>query len=203
MYCDQPPYRPSRRRIGDAVDTPGRAAGRRAVNGAGAALPARPVHVEEDGAIAFAQGRAVEPRERPANRFEHAGRDVAGNDRIGHAGQPAVPEVHVGPADLRPRRAQQRRARRKIGTGELADLDRLPRRRHDRGEDGCRHFGLHCRFVGCRLGSRMRIRGSRHGTRISRITSHGTRISRITRMAHESLAVPVGARRTRSGRVAR
>ena len=154
MYCDQPPIQALGGRIGDAVDAPGRATRRRAVNRAGAALPARPVHVEEHGAIAFAQHRAVEPGERPANRFEHAGRHVAGNDRIGHAGQTAVPQVHVGAADFRSRRAQQRCARRKIGTSELADLDRLTRGGHHRREDGSRHFGLHCRFVGRDHGSR-------------------------------------------------
>ena len=43
--------------------------------------------------------------------------------------EPAVPQVHVGPAHLRARGPQQRGARRQVGARELADLDRLPRRR--------------------------------------------------------------------------
>ena len=44
------------RRIGDAVDAPGRTSRRRAMNGTGSALTARPMDVEEDGPIAFDAG---------------------------------------------------------------------------------------------------------------------------------------------------
>ena len=126
MYCDQPPNSPSRRRVGDAVDAAGRASRRRAMHRAGAAPAAGAVHVEEHRAIAFAQRRAVERLDRPANRFEHAGRDVTRNNRIRHAGEPAVPEMHVGAADFRSRGAQQRCAGRQ---------DRDERTRESRSAD--------------------------------------------------------------------
>ena len=45
------------------------------------------MHVEEHGAIAFAQRRAVDAAQAAADRFERAGRHVSGDDRIRHAGQ--------------------------------------------------------------------------------------------------------------------
>ena len=88
------------------------------MNGARAAVTARPVHVEEHGTIAFGEVRSVESRERPANRIEHTSRHVSGNDRIRHARQPAVPEVNIGAADFRTRGPEQRRRRTAAQDGE-------------------------------------------------------------------------------------
>ena len=107
---------------------------------AGAAAAARAMHVEEHDAIALAERRAVDAVQRPAHRRRATPAETwPGNDRIRHAGEPAVPEMHVGAADLRPRGPQQRAARRADRARELADLDRLPRRGHDRGEDAVAH----------------------------------------------------------------
>ena len=95
--------------------------------------------VEEDRTIAFAKRAAVEPAQRAANRLERAGGHVAGDDRIRHAREPAVPEVHVGAAHLGARGAQQRGAGRQIGTRELAHLDGPPGGRHHGGEDAIAH----------------------------------------------------------------
>ena len=105
------------------------------MHGAGAATAARPVHVEEDRAIAFAQARSIEARQRTTDGLERPGGDVAGNDGIGHAGQASVPEMHVGAAHLGARGAKQRGAGRKIGTSELPDLNGPPRGGHHGGED--------------------------------------------------------------------
>ena len=110
---------PLGRRIGDAVDAARRAARRRAMHGARQAAPARAMHVEERDAIAFGERPPFDVRERSANGVERAGRDVARDNRIRHARQPAVPQVHVGAADFRTRGAQQRGARRQIGTRKL------------------------------------------------------------------------------------
>ena len=56
------------------------------------------------------------PASGPRIASSDAGRDVARDDRVRHAGKPAVPEMHVGAAHLRARRAQQRGAGRQIGT---------------------------------------------------------------------------------------
>ena len=69
-----------------------------------------------------------------------AGGDVTGNDRVRHAGQTAVPEVHVGAADLGALTCAAAPAPGgKIGTRKLAQLDRLPRRGHHRGENAVTH----------------------------------------------------------------
>ena len=78
------------------------------------------------------------PVQRAADRLERAGRDVPGNDRIRHAGEPSVPEVDVGAAHLRARRAQQRGAGRQIGPRELAELDRAGAARAS-PRQGCGH----------------------------------------------------------------
>ena len=85
------------------------------MHGARAAAAARAMHVEEHDAIAFAERRPSMPGQRTARGIDDAGRDVPGNDRIRHAGQPAVPQVHVGAAHFGARGAQQRRAGRQIG----------------------------------------------------------------------------------------
>ena len=97
-------------RVRDAVDATCGAPRRRAMDRAGAAPAAGAVHVEEHDAIALAKRLAVDAAERAANRLEDAGGDVAGNDRIRHAGQAAVPQVHVGAAHFRSRGPQQRGA---------------------------------------------------------------------------------------------
>ena len=81
------------------------------------------------------QRAAANVRNRSAHALERAGADVARNDRIRHAGQAAVPEMHVGAADLGQRRAQERAAGRQIRFGKLANLDRRARRRHDGSKD--------------------------------------------------------------------
>ncbi len=82
------------------------------------------------------------PSMRAAHAVEHAGRHVAGNDRIGDARQPAVPEVNVGTAHLgaAPSAAaphpgedpgRRIRARRSAACGAV----------HDRGKDAVAHVG--------------------------------------------------------------
>ena len=93
------------------------------------------MHVEKDHAIPFVDRRAVDAGERSARRVDHAGRDVSWNDRIRHAGEPAVPEMHVGAADFGTFRAKERGANREIRTGEMAELDRRAWRGHHRGEN--------------------------------------------------------------------
>ena len=109
------------------------------MHGARTASTARAVHVEEHGAVAFAQERTVDPAQRPANALEDASRDVTGDDRVRHARQPSVPQMDVGAAHLRTDRPQQRAAWRQVGTLELADLDGLPRCGHHGGEDAGAH----------------------------------------------------------------
>jgi hypothetical protein len=82
---------------------------------------------------------AVDATERTANGVEPACRDVARDDRIGHSGKPAVPQMHVGPADLRAGSPQQRTAGGKIGALEPANFDWRVRGRHDGGEDAIAH----------------------------------------------------------------
>ena len=86
------------------------------MHGARAATPARAMHVEEHGTIPFADGRAVDARQVTARLLDHAGGDVAGNDGVRHARQPAVPEMHVSAADLRTQRAEERGPLREIRT---------------------------------------------------------------------------------------
>src|SRR5687767_3836683 len=99
------------------------------------------MHVEERHAFPFAQRRTIQPLQRTAHGVERTSRHVAGNDGIGNAAQPSVPEVDVGAADLRALGAQQRGARRQLGSGELADLERLPRGHHHGGQDALIHRG--------------------------------------------------------------
>ena len=106
---------------------------------AGPASPAGAVHVEEHRAVPFAERRAVHALQRPADRREHACRDVPGNDRIRNAGQPPVPQVHVGAAHFSPLGLQQGTGSREIGPRELANFNRLARRGHHRRQDAVIH----------------------------------------------------------------
>ena len=112
-------------RIGDAVDAPrGQRVGVRCT-----------VHARQRPQVRCTSKNATRSPSRSACRrcpssgpriaVERAGRDVPGDDRIRHAGQAAVPQVHIGAAHFGSRGPQQRGARRQIGTREFANLDRL------------------------------------------------------------------------------
>ena len=73
---------------------------------------------------------------------------MARDDRIGNAGQSAMPEMHIGAADFRPRGAEKRGARWQNGSREFADLDRLSRRRHHRRKDSSGHLSYIVDSVG-------------------------------------------------------
>jgi hypothetical protein len=103
--------------------------------------------VEEDDAVALAQPRAVEARERTSDFVERADGDVSRNNRIRDSGQAAVPQVHVGAADLGADRAEQRAARCQIRFRKFTDLDRPVRRYHDGGKDGIAHAQYSTLFV--------------------------------------------------------
>ena len=116
MYCDQPPNRPSVAGIRDAVDAPGRTTRRRAVNGARAAAP-QVRCTSKNTARSPSRSAIRRAPQRATDRFEHAGGHVAGNDRIRNAGESAVPEVHVGAADFRPRGAEKEAPGGRSGRG--------------------------------------------------------------------------------------
>jgi hypothetical protein len=99
------------------------------------------MHVEERDAIAFAQIRSVEAAQRAANHVESSGCHMSRDDRVRHPGEPAVPEVHVGAADLRSDGAQQRCSGREIRPIERSNLNRPPRTGHHGGEDAVTHVG--------------------------------------------------------------
>ena len=100
-----------------------------------ATAAARAVNVEEHDAIAFANRGAIHAANGAAQLVGDADRDVAGNDWIRHAGEPAVPQVDVGAADLRVKRAQKRGSGFERRFVELTQLHGLPRARHHRRED--------------------------------------------------------------------
>ena len=71
-----------------------------------------------------AMRRPVDAAHVAAHLVGDADRHVARDDRIRHARQPAVPDVHVGAADLGIQRAQEHRTRLERRLRELAQLDR-------------------------------------------------------------------------------
>src|SRR5439155_8601676 len=77
--------------------------------------------------------------DRTARGGNGARRHVAGNDRVRHAGEAAMPEMDVGAADLRESRLEQDGSGRQIGAREFADLDPLPRSGHHRGKNAVAH----------------------------------------------------------------
>jgi hypothetical protein len=109
------------------------------MDGTRATAAAGAVHVEEDDAIALTKRGAIDALQRPADVFERAGGYVAWNDRIGHAGEAAMPQVDVGSAHFGPGRAKQRRARRQRGAIEFTNLDGPPRASHHGSEDAITH----------------------------------------------------------------
>jgi hypothetical protein len=111
------------------------------MNGARPAVSTCAMHVKKDRAIALAQGVAVQTGERPPDLMKRAGRNMARNDRVRHAGQASVPQMHVGAADFRACRTQQRPTGRQIGTVELSDFDRLEGCWHHCGQDAVIHAG--------------------------------------------------------------
>ena len=125
--------------IGDPVHPSSVAARRRAMNGTGTTASARAMNVEEDDAVAFTQSRSVEAFDRAAHGVDRSGRDVARDDRIGHARKTAMPQVHVRTADLGARRPQQCCAVGQIRPVKFPDFDRLMRAWHDRGKDALAH----------------------------------------------------------------
>ena len=88
------------------------------------------MHVEEHEAIAFNDGGPVRGAHVSADFVGEAYRHVTRNDRIRHARETTVPEMHVGPADLGVHRPQQGGARFERRFGELADFNRHARCRH-------------------------------------------------------------------------
>ena len=111
------------------------------MNDTRAAPSAGSVDVEEHHTIAFAQCRPVERTQRTSHELQHARGHMTGNDGIWHSAQTSVPEMHVRTAHFGPLSAQQRRTFGKIRNGELAQLDRLARRRHDGSKDAIVHSG--------------------------------------------------------------
>ena len=93
------------------------------MNGARPAAAAGSMHVKEDRTIALAEMRTVDPHQGTADLVENPGRDVSRNDRIRHARQSAVPEVHVGAAHFGAYCSEQRGSVRQIGSIEFADLE--------------------------------------------------------------------------------
>jgi len=97
------------------------------------------MHVEEHGTVALLEGAAIQAAELAMDRFEDPARDVARNDRVGHAGQPTMPQVHVRAAHfgtLCPKKGGTRREFRRI---ELANLNRLARSHHDSRTNATTH----------------------------------------------------------------
>ena len=92
--------------------------------------------VEEGDAIALVERRAGHISQASVDLVERAGRDVARNDRIRHARQTAVPQMHVSSTHFRQCGPEQRATRRQIRLLEFTDLDGHVRRGHDGGKDG-------------------------------------------------------------------
>ena len=123
-------------RIGDAVDAPRRAARRRAMHRAGQTSPARPVHVEEGDAIAFA--RAARRRHRSAGpRTASSVPVVTCPGMIGYGTPDRRPcqRCTSVPQTSEQRGPHQRAARREIGLGKLPNFDGHLRCRHHGGKD--------------------------------------------------------------------
>ena len=154
--------------------------------------------VEEHGAVAFLQHRAVETPKRATDRFEHSGGHVAGNNRIGNARESAMPDA--------------RRCRRlptaRCGEERRQVADRVARTRGSRSvvaatssppQDSSRR-GLHCRFVSAGSTTQdadytdladaanpCRGRGSREGPRIA--TSSLAKAGRRSQSPRQSIRV--------------
>ncbi len=126
--------------VGDAVDLARGAPGALPRDEALVAGAAGLVDVEEGDQVALAKGDALDVGDRSTKLFDAAHRDVSGHQRVGHAAQPPVMEVHVGAAHLAVQRAQQRRARLEHGCGQLDDLDRRVWRGDGRRANHA-HFG--------------------------------------------------------------
>lgn len=126
-------------RIRDAIDASRGATCRRAVHGAGAASPTRAVHIEERHPIPFFERGSIQATQRPTDSLQPAGRYMAGDDRVRHAAQTSVPEVHVGATHLRAFGSQQGGTGFKVRDGEFSNFDRGVRRRHDGREDTVTH----------------------------------------------------------------
>jgi hypothetical protein len=93
------------------------------------------VDVEEHEAIALGDRGPVDAAHVAANLVGDADRHVARDDRKRHAREPAVPDVHVGAADLGIQRAQEYGSRLKHRLRKLPQLDRHQRCRHHGGNN--------------------------------------------------------------------
>src|SRR5690606_24036792 len=94
-----------------------------------------------------------------AELLQPAGRDVAGDERVGYAGEAARAQVHVGAADLAELDVEQRGVRLEVRLRELAHLGGEAGRGDDGGADG-----WHAAMIGPRQGPRP-VRGWRDGGR--------------------------------------
>ena len=97
------------------------------------------MHVEERDSISLAQNRSVDAADWTTDLIQRAGRNMSRNDRVWHARQTAVPQMHIRAAHFGTRRAQQCCSRWQLWTGELLDDDGLPRRGHHRSQNGIAH----------------------------------------------------------------
>ena len=99
------------------------------------------VHVEERDDVAFLQWHAVYVAQVAAHRRERAGGDVAGDQRVGHAGEAAVVQVHVGATHFAAVDAQQRFAGAEFGQRVLTQLD-VAIGSGEHGSPGGAHAGI-------------------------------------------------------------
>src|ERR1700688_2926456 len=107
------------------------------------AMPAastRAEHVEERDERAGSNHAPFDVQQGPS-RFEHAAAiDVSRNDRVRDAGEAAVVEMHVGPADLGRHHLEDRAAGTSPRRGEPPPLERPPGSRHHDGFNGLAHY---------------------------------------------------------------
>ncbi len=109
----------------DPVDAPVRATRRRARHEAVPAGAARSVDVVEGHEDAVRYRAALDVLRVGLVGVEHApDADVPGNDRVRHAGQPPVKEVHVGAADLARDGLEDRAAGPRLGRRDASLLER-------------------------------------------------------------------------------
>ncbi len=123
--------------VGDAVDLARGAARGLLGDEALVAGAAGLVDVEERDEVAFAEGATLHVDDRPAHRLDAADRDMPRHERVGHAAEPPVLQVHVGAAHLAVDRAQQRGAWLEGGRGQLDDLDRCMRLTRSPPRESC------------------------------------------------------------------
>jgi hypothetical protein len=112
------------------------------------------VHVEEGDAVALLEGVTFYVEHPAANPGEAADGDVAWDERVGHAGESPLLEMHVRAADFAQLHVEHGRVRLKLRLVEFAHFDCCVRL----GDEGGSDFGHSARVSVCRLPGKARGR---------------------------------------------